>query len=293
MSRRPLRKIAIMLGVTLAILGLPLASGAGAQAPTTDADTPALSVVTLNLWHDKGDWPRREVQIVAALQALRPDVIALQEVFQHEGLPNQAQTIADALGYEVYFVSTDPVGKPQRYGNALLTRHRILERESKALQPLDDFRTAAHLRIAIGGRAVDVYATHLHHTGEGGAIRERQLRDLREFIAQTSDGAPVLIAGDFNAGVSQPEMGLLVTDYVDSYGSLHPDAVAGGHTTLNPAYFKTGDRIDHVFAQRGRFTVEQARIILDHSDANGVWPSDHFGVQVSLRMTAPVRVIEP
>ncbi len=144
-----------MLGVAFAILGLPPASGAGAQASTTDADTPALSVVTLNLWHDKGDWPRREAQIVDALQALQPDVIALQEVFQHEGLPNQAQTIADALGYGFYFVSTDPVGKPQRYGNALLTRHPILARESKVLQPLDDFRTAAHLRIAIGGRAVE------------------------------------------------------------------------------------------------------------------------------------------
>ncbi len=115
---------------------------------------------------------------------------------------------------------------------------------------------------------------------------------MREFIAQTSNGAPVLIAGDFNAEVSQPEMRLLATDYVDSYGSLHPGAVAGGHTTLNPAYFETGARIDHVFAQPGRFTVEQARIILDHPDANGVWASDHFGVQVSLRMTAPVRVVE-
>jgi len=32
-------------------------------------------------------------------------------------------------------------------------------------------------------------------------------------------------------------MGLLASDYVDSYGSMHPDAVAGGLTTLNPAYF--------------------------------------------------------
>ncbi|MFP3434803.1 endonuclease/exonuclease/phosphatase family protein, partial [Paraburkholderia sp. SIMBA_061] len=81
-------------------------------------------MLTLNLFHDREDWPRRRVQILETLQQLRPDVIALEEVIQREGQQNQAQWLADALGYHWQFVSTDAAGSPLRYGNALLTRHR-------------------------------------------------------------------------------------------------------------------------------------------------------------------------
>ncbi len=37
------------------------------------------SVITLNLYHDRDDWPRRRTQILSTLRALQPDVIALQE----------------------------------------------------------------------------------------------------------------------------------------------------------------------------------------------------------------------
>src|SRR5689334_2368988 len=83
---------------------LPLRVRARALATAPDGD---ISVVTLNLWHDKADWPARQRIIVATLRALRPDVIVLQEVLQHATLPNQAMTLADALGYEYRFASLD------------------------------------------------------------------------------------------------------------------------------------------------------------------------------------------
>src|SRR5690606_28335784 len=86
-----------------------LAACAAVPDPAARADDAAagITLVTLNLWHDKGDWPARQRVIVETLRELRPDVVVLQEVFQHEGLPNQARTLAEALGYEYVFASVD------------------------------------------------------------------------------------------------------------------------------------------------------------------------------------------
>lgn len=277
-----------MLALLLAALAMPSVASATGPAPAARGDT--LSVVTLNIYHDRADWPQRLPLIVAGLRELRPDVIALQEVLQHEQLPNQARTIAEALGYRMHFVSTDPPGSVRRYGNAILTPHPVLARGWQRLRPHEDSRTVAHLRIAVDGRPFDVYATHLHHTPEGEAIRRQQLQDLLAHVAASSQGAARLLLGDFNAVVSAAEMQPLREGYLDSYASVHPGADAQPvHTTLNPAFFDHGRRIDHILVERGRFEVVDAAIVLDRAGADGSWPSDHFGVLAVLRPLPPAR----
>src|SRR3546814_6036286 len=68
----------------------------------------------------------------------------------------------------------------KRFGNAILSRHPILEHDWKALEPLDDFRSIVHVRLAIDGRGINVYDTHLHWTEGGGAIRAEQVADRSE-----------------------------------------------------------------------------------------------------------------
>lgn len=263
---------------------LVLAPFCGRAAERTPKDAQALSLVTINLYHDKAQWPKRLPLIVAELKRLRPDVIALQEVLQHETLPNQAQTLADALGYRYAFSSTDPPAQARRYGNALLTRHRIIAQDWKSLEPLDDSRTALHLRVDIDGRIVNVYNTHLHWTDAGAAIRQKQLAGLLDFIAATGDGAPTVVMGDFNAEADAPELQAMSAQYIEAYATLHPASTTDrkARSTLNLAYFEP-KHIDQVFLQRGAFEPIEARIILDRASAEGVWPSDHYGVQVRLR----------
>lgn len=272
----------------LALLLLPCVAVAVAGEKAAPAQGREISLVTLNLYHDKAEWPKRLPMILAELKRLQPDVIALQEVLGHETLPNQAQTIADALGYQYVFSSTDPSDSARRYGNALLTRHPILAQGWKKLEPLDDARTALHVRIAIGDREVNVYNTHLHWTDQGGAIRAQQVRGLLDFIAATNDGAPSLLAGDFNAVASAPELKALSARFIDAYGALHPGANADpkAHSTLNLAYFAP-KRIDHVFLQRDAFVPVEARIILNQPDKAGHWPSDHFGMHTRVRLQPP------
>lgn len=266
----------------LLLLAIPFAAQAGAGHRASAE--PEISLVTLNLYHDKADWPKRLPLIVAELRRLKPDVIALQEVLGHEKLRNQAQVLAETLGYEYAFSSTDPESSPRRYGNALLTRRPILATHWIRLEPLDDARTALHLRLAFGERIVNVYTTHLHWTDAGGAIRERQVAGLMRFVADTADGAPSLIAGDLNAVANAPELKALANGFVDAYAAVHPreSADAKANSTLNLAYYPP-KRIDHVFLQRDKFAPIAAEVILNRA-RDGVWPSDHYGVHARFRL---------
>lgn len=271
--RRPARTVAAMLCALLlaACTGLH-----GSREPAPGAAT--FSVVTLNLYHDKADWPRRRVQIARTLRELAPDVVALQEVLQTEDLRNQAEWLAAELGCQVHFTSTDPAGSARRFGNALLTPHRILARGERALQPHDDFRTAAMLRIEVHGRPVDVYATHLHWTDGGGAIRARQVDDLLDFIATASgDHVPVVVAGDFNTEAGAPELSRLRGRFADSFGTLRPDA-GPETTTLNRAWFDRPRRIDHIFHDPARLVPLRSEILFTRPDADGTWASDHHAL---------------
>lgn len=246
-------------------------------------ERPAASfgIVTFNLYHDKADWPKRRALAVEELRALRPDAIVLQEVLQHDALRNQAEDLAEALGYSAYFISIDPAGNARRYGNAILSRHPVRARDWTPLHPLEDSRSAGMLRIDIGGRPLNVYVTHLNYKddAEGARMRVEQLRDLRAFIARTAGDAPSIVAGDFNAPSDRPEIASLDGDYANAYDTLHGRADA--QPTLNPHYFPNDQRrIDHVWLQHGVLKPLEARIVLDREGAPGVWPSDHFGLYV-------------
>lgn len=264
------------------LLGL---AGGCASTAVTPADSPAtVDAVTLNLWHDKQDWPRRQDAIVADLRARGPDVILLQEVLQDAALPNQARVLASRLGYQYRFFSADAPTQARRYGNAILVRGTIEASREVKLAPLDDYRNAGWVRTTVDGRPLNVYVTHLHHTPEGGAIRAEQIAGVLTLIGETAGDAPSIIGGDFNARSDMPELAPLRARFAEAYSDAHPgvDANAPVHTTLNPHLGHAPIRIDHVFAQRDAFRVVDADIILDQPDATGAWPSDHYGVWVRL-----------
>ncbi|MGH8081226.1 MAG: endonuclease/exonuclease/phosphatase family protein [Lysobacter sp.] len=265
---------------------------ASAQKPVEPAAAKAtrpIAVLTLNLWHDKGDWPKRRAMIVEEIQRLRPDLIALQEVLQHPGLRNQAEDLAQATGYRVRFVSVDPPEAQRRYGNAVLYRDPAATTDMRKLDPLDDYRTAAHLHTspAAIGDGVDFYATHLHNEREGGDVRRRQIASLLDFIDTREPAASVIVAGDFNSNADSPELAALATRYRDAYAQAHPERATdpARSTTLNPAYLPV-QRIDHVFYDPQRFDVLEARIVLNRA-RGGIWASDHFGLFVRLRPLFP------
>lgn len=271
-----------LAGAALALaLALALAATAAMAAPAAPAMPATLTAVTLNIWHDQRDWPARRTVIVDSLRALAPDVIFLQEVLEHEGLPNQAAQLADSLGCRYVFASVDPPGAAKRYGNAILTPHDITNWQEVKLAPLDDYRVAAHARIELdsdnGRGMLDAYVTHLHHTAEGAAIRAEQVTGLLAFVDSTRapGGGALLIGGDFNAAPDSDELTPLRARYTDALAVRGKPAA----TTLNPAMGHTPLRIDYLWCEPGGpLRPVAARVILGAPTAAGVWASDHFGV---------------
>lgn len=283
-GRRSRRAAAV--GASVLLMAALLLAGCRTSLPAkTPAAPPTVDVVTLNLWHDRADWPRRRPRIAAELKRLDPDVIVLQEVLQDAGLPNQATTLADALGYTAHFVSVDPPTRARRYGNAILSRRPVLARGGHALRPLDDYRIAAWLRIDVDGRPLDVYAVHLNVTDASGATRAAQVADLVGFMQSHASKVPSVVAGDFNTTPGSAELGALRTTHVDAYAAVRGKVgdEDPAHVTLVPGLHERPQRIDHVFAQAGALVPERALRILDRPNGDGTWPSDHFGVWVRLR----------
>lgn len=266
-----------VLTAVLVFCGLPQTT----WARTSDT----LTVVTLNLWHDEQDWPKRLNVILAEMRRIRPDVLCLQEVLQNPNLRNQAETLGDSLGCHVQFATVDGPERPKRYGNAILTPHPVLVGESRNLAPADDYRAVAHVRFAWRGRAVNAYSTHLHHTAEGGSIRTTQIRHLLAYVDSTRGDGPVVIGGDFNCELRSPEMNLVTSRYDDVFHAVHPKASRTEATTYNPRFGVDPGVIDHIFVERGgakRLVPLACEVIFNSVGPDSVWASDHFAVEARL-----------
>lgn len=257
----------------------PLAACATTPGAAPNRDQgPDLKLATFNIWHNQGDWAARRPLLIEAVRREQPDVVTLQEVLEDAavGLPNQAQTLADALGgYSVLFSSTDAEGAPRRYGNALLTRLPVVQHDWKTLEPLDDYRTAIRARVTFAGRNIDIVDTHLAWQDDAQAVRARQIADLMAWLPR--DETPLIVMGDFNA--AQEDAGLAALTGPRFFSALPRNSVP---TTLNPARGHPNRIIDHIFVQADRFAPVEAHLIGD-TPVNGEYPSDHFGVAATVR----------
>ncbi|GAA0624878.1 endonuclease/exonuclease/phosphatase family protein [Brevundimonas kwangchunensis] len=238
-----------------------------------------LKLVTFNIWHNLGDWTARQPLLIEAIRSADADVIALQEVLEDAAvnLPNQARTIAEALGgYEMHFCSTDAEGAPRRYGNAILSRLPVLAHDWKKLEPLDDYRTALRARVSFDGRAIDIVNTHLAWQADAAPVRARQIADLMQWLPH--DGTPLIAMGDFNA--VQEDAGLNVLTGERFFSAMPRNAVP---TTLNPAKNHPDRVIDHIFAEAAHF-APGSWSLLGNTPTNGEYPSDHFGVAATVTL---------
>ena len=108
-------------------------------------------VATLNIWNKSGPWAERLALIRKQLVELSPGVLGLQEVLRlvpdeknpPEPTPqnDQASEIAEGLGYNIaYGIAADYSGG-LKFGNALLTRYKILDSRTFRLPGADSGET--------------------------------------------------------------------------------------------------------------------------------------------------------
>lgn len=163
-------------------------------------------IVTYNVHRCVGTDRRLDVARVAAvLAALRPDIVALQELDvgrRRTNFADQAHEIAERLEMTSHFHAALQV-EEERYGDAILTcfPERLVKTGPlpghpgiRALEP----RGALWVEVEIDGKPVQIINTHL-----GLVPREQQIQAAHlagsSWMDHPDCGWPAIVLGDFNA----------------------------------------------------------------------------------------------
>ena len=162
-----------------------------------------MRVLTYNVHGCRGTDGRIDpARIADVISQAEPDIVALQELDvgrSRSGGIDQAETIAGLVRMRWHFSATLEIAEG-RYGNAILTPHRMRQVKAEPLPSIGEQRGAIWVRVDIDEGPVDVLTTHL-----GLRHRERltQVAELTgpEWLGHPSlREAPVILAGDFNCG---------------------------------------------------------------------------------------------
>ncbi|MGQ0503713.1 MAG: endonuclease/exonuclease/phosphatase family protein [Myxococcaceae bacterium] len=224
--------------------------------------------------------------VAEAIQEAGPDLVALQEVDnktkRSKGM-DQVQQLSEMTGlyYHAHFRACDLQGGP--YGVALLSKFPLVDMEhftlpsEKGLEP----RTVARAKVAVEGRDLSVYVTHLTNLPTRGALRMRQVRRIMSLVAQ--DPRPVVLLGDFNENGVADGVQLIQQQLTDAF------AVAGqgpSGTYPLPAFLPEL-RFDFVFTSPA---IKALKTYVLRRPA-----SDHYPVVADLGFasSAPVAAAQP
>lgn len=260
----------------------------GTPRPTA-SDTAHLRVLTWNtLWDrydsDRIDTARRRPALLAALEDADADVIALQEV--EVGL---LDLLLGAPWVRAgYTLGTDPGGRDIDDGGLLLLS-RLPVREA-GWHDLGPHKAVAAVTVDTGTGPLVVAVTHLSsdHSPDGPARRQAELDRLARGLGGV-DGDVVLV-GDFNDGGDGPAARLGLRDvWTEVHGpgdrtptfdpGVNPLAAVGSLTGR-------ASRLDRIFLRSGRLRATNARLRGDAPTTDGLYVSDHYGVQAELGLGA-------
>jgi endonuclease/exonuclease/phosphatase family metal-dependent hydrolase len=186
--------------------------------------------------------------IVAAIEALRPDVVALQEV--DVGIPrtryqNQPRLLAEKLGMNYTFHPT--VHHPEgQYGLALLSKFDKFQIASGDLPPLPlgrfQNRGVIHMTLELPAGTIHIFNTHLSlFTLE----RRLQMRFLtgRKWLGSLDERDPIVFCGDLNAGPRSAVYHRLARRLTDVQTLCPPPKAT--YSSRRPFF-----RIDHIFVSK-------------------------------------------
>jgi endonuclease/exonuclease/phosphatase family metal-dependent hydrolase len=288
-TRRALALLA-MAPVFVATACAPARGGSGAPAaPGATGGASDIAVMSFNIRYgtanDGADhWSGRREQLFRLLEREAPDILATQEALRF-----QLDEIRAALPrYGEAGVGRDDGRERGEYAAILFRadRFELLESGTFWFSDTPDVPgsmswgnritricTWARLRDRTSGRALRVYNVHLDH--ESQPSRERSVALLLERLRAAGGRDPVIVAGDFNAGETNPAVAALrAAGFRDTWRELHAgDSVAGTFHAFRGD--STGEKIDYVWVTGGSGVASAA--ILRASEG-GRYPSDHFPV---------------
>ncbi|MFE2474400.1 poly(A) polymerase [Streptomyces sp. NPDC059389] len=245
-------------------------------------------LLTWNTLWDRYDAPRietarRRPMLLADLAAADADVIALQEV---EPVLLE-MLLAQSWVRAAYTVGTDPRGKDVA-ASGLLVLSRLPVREA-GLHLLGPHKAVAAVTVDTASGPLVVASVHLtsDHTEHGADRRSVELARIAEGLSGIEADAALL--GDFNDGRSGPQGPAAALGMRDAWSEVHGtrdttptfDPVANPLAAVGSLSGRAG-RLDRVLLRSAGARVREAGLRGDTPGPEGLFISDHFGVEAVL-----------
>ena len=256
-----------------------------------------LRLITINTWKCDGAYSQRLLALRGQLQAIKPDIVALQESFHSTDAQRcTARYLAEALHMNVALVherrkvrQVEGCDVDSYSSLAMLSRFSLDDSQALALPSnLEDGGRSAQLcRVEVAGVRLliaNVHLSHLSPLAGGAALRQQQLHALSTNLAGHRDTDLQFICGDFNAALPELDLHTLASPFApwqDAY-----QAAGGAVKVTHRSADGVGSDLDHLlFAGRRPVQWAGARVVLNHVDTfTGVLPSDHAGVCLDLHL---------
>jgi endonuclease/exonuclease/phosphatase family metal-dependent hydrolase len=226
-----------------------------------------LKVMTYNIQgHAAARRPDHVPKLAEVIAGASPDVVGLQEVHCRTRAfsGNQGEQLAELTGLHLVFGKSCAMDGGD-YGNAVLTRGKVLASNTHALPGSGEPRSLLQTDIEVNGGAFTFFVTHLAAWGR--LLRVARLRQIAELGDITSRGAlPHVLVGDFNVAPAAEEMKVLLS---------HRHLQMCGEQR-EPTFPMTRQRLDYVFCDpRWEFVS---------SDVIRRGPSDHWPILTEMRL---------
>ena len=267
-----------------------------------------IRVLTFNILSaDRANWERRRQLARSGLQAIRPDIVALQET-----TPGQGRDQATDLLGPGYHVAEHPSRTEDTIGAALASRWPFAAVHEIDLSVAPRVPSAAAVLAEVELPRPFGFTVFVHHGAayQFGYARERELqavacaRFVEEHLAGRNDH--VVLFGDFNDTPDSSSVRFWTgRQSLEGLSVAYQDAWEASHGTERRPHFspdnplvragemplESGRRIDYIMIRNGTYgptlRVADCRRVLDRPVA-GVWASDHFGVMADLECP-PIR----
>jgi endonuclease/exonuclease/phosphatase family metal-dependent hydrolase len=244
-------------------------------------------VATLNLEQDHKRWEKRRDLVIEQLCAIRPDVLALNEVCMPLRTAHWIKDrAAERFGFEYIPVQqTRANGLSAVEGEALLTRFPVIEAGNLDYRARDIVALVA--RLVVGGSPVEVYVTHQVGSVFNDSLRLYQAQQLLAWIDSRAHTAARIVCGDFNATLDMPSAALMASRFRPTQSAptaFTPLAGANGEVT-HPDWARMDRCIDYIWISEALRVVE-SRVCFNQPSPSDptLWPSDHAGVWADLEL---------
>jgi endonuclease/exonuclease/phosphatase family metal-dependent hydrolase len=201
--------------------------------------------------------------------AINPNLVSLNEVDDQESADAIQWLLERYTGQTWYSMYS---GR----GNQVLTRLPV-QSASVCTYNASAARVAAHVSTLVGGRAVNLWSTHL--AVDSGSTRAIEISAMQSCASQWSEAR--LMAGDFNMQWTSGEYAVAAASYVDAWAAARALGVTINFDG-NCDGCTRNSRIDYVFAsQNASWLRLRSAQVFDTRDSNGYMASDHKPMLVS------------